>query len=52
MRRVQRALYFAQRALGDVEAARRGPRTLARRIVRREATREVARPWDRLWKRL
>jgi hypothetical protein len=40
---LQRALYFAQRTIGDARAARRGPDVLARRIARRLITREAFR---------
>ncbi|HEX4432822.1 MAG TPA: hypothetical protein VHZ96_26350 [Frankiaceae bacterium] len=35
LRSVQRDLYMAQRALGDVQAAKRGPKPLARRLTKR-----------------
>lgn len=37
---VQRDLYFTQRTMGDVSAARRGPSVLVKRVVRRDLTRE------------
>jgi len=40
---VRRGLYKTQRTMGDVEAAERGPRPLARRLVRRSLTREFFR---------
>jgi hypothetical protein len=36
---VRRDLYLGQRALGDFQAARRGPAPLARRLARRDLTR-------------
>lgn len=41
LRDLQRALYLAQRATGDVNAARRGPEVLAKRLIRRRVTRGV-----------
>lgn len=35
----RRTLYFAQRGVGDFQAAKRGPATLAKRLVRRSLTR-------------
>jgi hypothetical protein len=35
----RRGLYFAQRDMGDLSAAARGPAPLARRLIRRKATR-------------
>lgn len=35
----RRAAYHVARALGDVQAARRGPNAYARRVVRRHAYR-------------
>ena len=43
LERLRRALYFAQRGIGDVQAAQRGPRHLARRLVRRVVQRTVLR---------
>lgn len=42
-RRLQRDLYLAQRALGDIDAARRGPDALAKRLIKRAWHREVVR---------
>ena len=40
---IRRALYFAQRGIGDVQAAQRGPDILAKRLVRRSVTRALFR---------
>lgn len=40
---VRRALYKTQRAIGDVQAAKRGPQVLAKRLVRRSLTRSLFR---------
>lgn len=40
---VRRDLYKTQRAMGDVEAAERGPVPLAKRLVRRSLTRAIFR---------
>jgi hypothetical protein len=39
LRRLERLLHNSARGVGDVNAARRGPDVLARRVVRREGTR-------------
>lgn len=39
LEQIRRFLYFAQRGIGDVQAAQRGPDVLAKRLVRRAATR-------------
>jgi hypothetical protein len=36
----RRDLYLAQRTMGDVSAAQRGPVPLAKRLIRRDLTRE------------
>jgi hypothetical protein len=41
---IRRLLYFTQRTMGDISAARRGPAVLAKRLVRRQLTR---RTWGR-----
>lgn len=41
--KLRRWLYLAQRALGDYQAARRGPEVLAKRVGRRHATRTIMR---------
>lgn len=40
---VRRDLYFTQRGLGDLQAAKRG--RLAKRLVRRSLTRSLFRGW-------
>ena len=40
---LRRALYLAQRDIGDVQAAEKGPDVLAKRIVRRKVTRSLFR---------
>ena len=45
-------LYRAARDLGNVQAARKGPSGIARRVVRREAYRSVNRPLGRLLRAL
>jgi hypothetical protein len=40
---LRRALYKTQRGIGDVQAARRGPDALAKRVVRRQVTRTLFR---------
>lgn len=40
---LRRALYLAQRDIGDVQAAERGPQPLAKRLVRRKVTRSLFR---------
>lgn len=44
----RRGLYRAQRAIGDVQAASRGPAPLARRIARRALTRDLFRMLRRI----
>ncbi len=44
----QRWLYLASRAVGDVNAAKRG--TLPKRLVRRQVTKRVLKPYNRLWR--
>jgi hypothetical protein len=41
--RVRRSLYLAQRAIGDGQAAARGPLPLAKRLLRRRLTRSLFR---------
>lgn len=41
LRRVQRDTYLISRAAGDLNAARRGPDVLAKRLVRRHVTRAL-----------
>ncbi len=50
LEQLRRALYKSQRAIGDVQAAERGPGPLTKRVVRRRVTRHVGRAWDWLWK--
>lgn len=40
LKRVQRSTYLVSRAAGDLDAARRGPDVLAKRLIRRAATRK------------
>lgn len=40
---LRRTLYLAQRDVGDVQAARRGPDALVKRVVRRQVTRSLFR---------
>lgn len=42
---IRRALYFTQRTMGDAQAARRGPRPLAKRLARRAIRRRMPRGW-------
>ena len=42
-RELQRALYKTQRAMGDVDAATRGPDKYVKRVVRRRVTRSIFR---------
>ena len=44
---IRRSLYLGQRALGDWQAASRGPGVLGRRLVRRRITRTLMRS---LWR--
>ena len=39
--RIRRGLYFAQRDLGDFQAAQRGPAVLGTRLARRSLTRTL-----------
>lgn len=51
LRKAQRDAYLVSRALGDVQAAKKGPDALARRLVRRAVHRKeigLLRRW-RLW---
>lgn len=48
---VRRALYGAARALGDVDAVRRGPRATGRRVVRKRAYRATYRATSRALRR-
>lgn len=51
LRSIQRDTYRVSRALGDLNAARRGPKPLARRLVKRAVHRReigLLRRW-RLW---
>jgi hypothetical protein len=43
-RQAQRLLYLGSRDLGDYNAARRGPRPLARRLARRQVQRSIVGP--------
>jgi len=43
LEQIRRAMYKGQRAIGDFQAARRGPDVLARRLVRRDLTRALFR---------
>ena len=47
---VRRYLYRAQRTLGDLQAAQRGPRMFSKRLARRKATRRLMRSYNKLWK--
>jgi hypothetical protein len=40
---LRRVLYLAQRDIGDMQAAERGPKPLAKRIIRRKVTRSLFR---------
>lgn len=40
---LRRAMYLGQRSIGDVQAAERGPKPLAKRIARRALTRAIFR---------
>jgi hypothetical protein len=40
---VRRDMYYGQRTMGDLSAARRGGRPLAKRLVRRSLTRQFFR---------
>lgn len=50
LRRLQRDLWLAQRAVGDVDAAQRGPDVLAKRLVRRAWHRRVLRALGPVWR--
>lgn len=43
LEQVRRAAYRLQRGIGDVQAARRGPAVLGRRLARRRLTRTLFR---------
>lgn len=43
LERLRRALYFAQRGIGDAQAAKHGPAPLAGRLARRYTRRELFR---------
>ena len=43
LKQIQRDAYLISRTAGDLDAARRGPAVLARRLARREATRALFR---------
>jgi len=43
LRQIQRDAYLISRAAGDLDAARRGPDVLLRRLVRRDLTRTLFR---------
>jgi hypothetical protein len=43
--KIRRALYFTQRTMGDISAAKRGPDVLAKRLIRRQLTRST---WGRI----
>jgi hypothetical protein len=45
---VRRDMYLGQRAIGDLQAASRGPVPLGRRLVRRRLTRSFFRSWRSL----
>ncbi|WP_375483253.1 hypothetical protein [uncultured Jatrophihabitans sp.] len=50
LRRLQRDAYLISRTAGDLNAAKRGPDVLAKRLARRAATREgftLLRRWTR-----
>lgn len=44
---IRRVLYGAARSLGDLDAARRGPRATGRRVVRKRAYRGACRATSR-----
>jgi hypothetical protein len=44
---LRRVLYLTQRTIGDVEAARRDPAVLAKRLIRRRERRLVGRVLSR-----
>ena len=43
LERIRRGLYYAQRDIGDYQAAERGPVPLGRRLARRSLTRTLFR---------
>lgn len=43
LEQLRRDMYFAQRGIGDYEAARRGPAVLGKRLVRRSIVRALFR---------
>lgn len=52
-RDLERGLFLASRDLGDVRAARRGSKPLARRLVRRQVRRSLIGPMsDAIWRLL
>lgn len=50
LRRAQRDLYLASRAAGDLDALRRGPDVLAKRLVRRAWHRRVYQALGGIWR--
>lgn len=50
--KLRTALYLGARALGDVDAARRGPKSLGRRYVRKAAYRATNRTLARSLRKL
>jgi hypothetical protein len=46
----RRGLYLAQRGLGTLQAAQRGPKPLCKRLVRRTVTRQLMKPYGKLWR--
>ena len=50
LRQIQRDAYLISRAAGDLDAARRGPGVLAKRLVRRDLTRAFFRVLRQLGK--
>jgi hypothetical protein len=44
-------LYWAARRLGDVQAARRGPTSYAKRVVRRQGYRDVNKALGRIYRK-
>ncbi len=43
LEQIRRAMYKGQRAIGDFQAAQRGPAVLGKRLIRRTLTREFFR---------
>ena len=43
MKRIQRESYLLSRTAGDIDAAQRGPKVLAKRLIRRKLTRTIFR---------